>query len=214
MSIKDIFRRKNPPDPLQRAEVVNGTAAHFSPWSGDAYSSDIYRGAIDAIARNAGKLKAAHVVKGAEGVSASTDARLNRFLQVQPNPYMNAFDMVYKLVTWLFLYNNSFAYLHRDERGNLAGVYPVMGSNVEFLADTNGAIYCRFTFWNGKNAVLPYVDIVHLRRHFNDNDLLGAPNSAIMPTLELAHTERRADRRHKEQRPYSGDIEVYADTFP
>jgi len=33
------------------------------------------------------------------------------------------------------------------------------------------------------------VDIIHLRRNFNNNDLLGDPNTALSPALELAHTQ-------------------------
>lgn len=168
---------------------MSGNAAQFSAWNGDAYSSDIYRAAVDSIARNAGKLKGSHVIKTAGSVKANTDTKLDRLLQVQPNPYMNAYDMLYKLVTHYYLYNNAFAFLQRDDKGNLAGIYPIVAAGVDFLADNTGAIYCQFTFRNGKAAILPYSDIVHLRRHFNDNDLLGTPNDAIAPALELAHTQ-------------------------
>jgi HK97 family phage portal protein len=50
-------------------------------------------------------------------------------------------------------------------------------------------MYCRFRFRNGKIAILPYCEIIHLRRNFNDNELLGDPNTALLPALELAHTQ-------------------------
>lgn len=37
--------------------MVAGTLNKFSTWAGNAYENDIYRGAVDAIARNAAKLK-------------------------------------------------------------------------------------------------------------------------------------------------------------
>ena len=183
-----IFNRLAPAG-AGRAELLNGLAAQFSAWGGDAYGSDIYRAAVDAIARNAAKLRGGHVVKSEGGVTANGDSRLDRLLQTQPNPYMNAYDMLYKLVTHLFLHNNAFAYLQRDDRGGIAGIYPVMGSNAEFLADPSGAMYVRFLFRSGKSAVLPYADVIHLRRHFNDNDMFGSANGAISPALELAHTQ-------------------------
>ena len=99
--------------------------------------------------------------------------------------------MLYKLVTHYYLYNNAFAFLQKDERG-ITGIYPVGAVNVEFITDTAGVMYCRFYFRNGRSVILPYSDIIHLRRNFNDNDLLGDPNSALMPALELAHTRTRA----------------------
>ena len=37
--------------------------------------------------------------------------------------------------------------------------------------------------------MLPYADIIHLRRNFNSNDLLGDGNEALKPALQLAHTQ-------------------------
>lgn len=173
----------------ERADIMNGQAAVFTAWNGDAYSNDIYRGAVDAIARNAAKLKGGHVIRYADHNKIDRDCKLNRLLQVQPNPYMSAFDMLYKMITHYFLYNNAFAFLQKDERGQLTGIYPLRALHVDFLSDPTGALYCRFQFANGKEVTLPYVDIIHLRRNFNDNDLLGDPNIALMPALELAHTQ-------------------------
>ena len=36
---------------------------------------------------------------------------------------------------------------------------------------------------------MPYADIIHLRRNFNGNDVLGDPNDALSPALQLAHTQ-------------------------
>ena len=174
---------------IERAELMNGSTAQFTAWSGDAYANDTYRGAVDAIARNAAKLKGSHVINYGEHNKKYPDGRLNHLLQVQPNPYMNAFDMQYKLVTHYYLYNNAFAYLQKDERGNITGIYPVGAVNCEFMTDASGVMYCRFYFRSGKSVTLPYCEIIHLRRNFNDNDLLGDPNSALIPALELAHTQ-------------------------
>lgn len=168
---------------------MSGSSAVFTPWSGDAYANDIYRGAVDAIARNAAKLKGSHVIKYQDHTKVDGDCKLNRLLQVQPNPYMSAYDMLYKMVTHYYLYNNAFAFLQKDDRGQLMGIYPLKALNVDFLCDTSGQLYCRFLFANAKEVTLPYVDIIHLRRNFNDNDLLGDPNTALIPALELAHTQ-------------------------
>lgn len=168
---------------------MNSSAAIFTPYCGDAYANDIYRGAVDAIARNAGKLKGSHVISYADHNRVEGDCKLNRLLQVQPNPYMNAFDLIYKMVTHYYLYNNAFAYIQRDEKGNLIGVYPVTSNYMDFLNDATGTLYCKFYFASGREVILPYSDVIHLRRNFNNNDLLGDENSALMPALELAHTQ-------------------------
>jgi HK97 family phage portal protein len=183
-----LFRKKADTLKLERAEMLNGQVVQFSAWNGDAYSSDIFRSGVDAIARNAGKLRGGHVIQGRCEDEPNIDRALNRLLQVQPNPYMNAYDMIYKLVTHTFLYNNGFAYLQR-EGGRIVGIYPILGSSVDFMIDPLGVMYCRFLFRSGKSVILPYSDIIHLRRHFNDNDMFGDTNSAISPALELSHTQ-------------------------
>lgn len=184
-----IFHKTSPPaGGAERAEILGGGNS-FSAWSGDAYSNDVYRGAVDAIARNAAKLKGSHVISYRDNNHAEGDCKLNRLLQIEPNPYMSAFDMFYKLITHYFLYNNAFAFLQKDERGQLSGVFPLNPVHAEFLSDNGAALYCRFIFSGGRDVILPYSDILHIRRNFNGNDLLGDPNTALSPTLQLAHTQ-------------------------
>lgn len=170
-------------------ELVNEPVYGFSRYGGDAYSNDIFREAVDAIARNAGKLKGSHVVAYAGVRRQSDDGKLNRLLQTRPNRYMSAYDFLYKLVTRLFLYNNAFAYLDRDERGALRAIYPITAANVEILSDETGSLFCGFMLRDGRRVVLPYDDIIHLRRFFNDSEVLGEDNSAIASGIELAQTQ-------------------------
>ena len=182
-----LFKTKKEP-PTTQAAILTSGGAYFTPFSGDAYSNDIYRASVDAIARNAAKLRGTHVVKSDTGRTEG-DRHLNRLLQIRPNPYTSAFDMIYRLVTHYYLFNNSFAYLQKDDRGNLTGIYPLRPSSVEFLSDVNGALYARFRFDNGNQYVFPHSDVIHLRRNYNGNDLLGDPNTALLPALELAHAQ-------------------------
>ena len=186
MSILDrIFKKKV----VTASRLITEPTSGFSAYAGDAYSNDVFREAVDAIARNAGKLKGSHVVAYAGERHQSDDGKLNRLLQVRPNPVMSAYDFLYKLVTRLYLHNNSFAYLDRDERGNLRGIYPITATTVNVLSDPTGALFCGFMLRNGREVVLPYADIIHLRRFFNTGDVLADDNTAIVPALELAQTE-------------------------
>ncbi|PEQ65546.1 phage portal protein [Bacillus cereus] len=183
-----IFNRKKEPQRTERADVMSGGAAIFTPFSGNAYESDIYRAAVDSIARNAAKLKGTHVITSTDKRKTG-DYNLNRILQVRTNPYMTAYDLIYKLVTHYYLYNNAFAYLQKDDKGNLQGIYPLSSQGVEYLTDLTGEMYCRFLFANGKQVTLPYSEVFVVRRFFNSNDLLGDTNTAILPALNLAHTQ-------------------------
>lgn len=150
-----IFGKAKPPESsIARAEIIGGGNS-FAAWSGDAYSNDIYRSAVDAIARNAAKMKGSHIIKYRNHERVEGDCRINRILQIEPNPYMSAFDMLYKLITHYYLYNNAFAYMQRDERGQLAAVFPLNPVHAEFMSDAGGVLYVRFIFRAGKKRFCP-----------------------------------------------------------
>lgn len=187
MSILDrIFNRKRE---VVKSQLVDETVGSFVSYTGDAYANDVFREAVDAIARNAGKLKGSHVVRHADHDRVEGDYRLNRLLQVRPNPYMSAYDFLYKVVTHLYISNNSFAYLDRDERGLLRAIYPITATHVDVYSDPLNNLYCGFILRSGKRVVLPYSDLIHLRRFFNADDVLGSDNSAIESGLQLAETQ-------------------------
>ena len=186
MSIIDrIFNRQQTE---HKSQMIEETAS-FSIFTGDAYSNDVFREGVDAIARNAGRLKGSHIIKYKDHDRVDGDCQLNRLLQVRPNPFMSSYDFIYKLVTRLFLYNNAFAFIDRDDRGVIRGLYPITASHVDLLADQSGELFCQFTTRSGRQTILRYNDIIHLRRFFNDDEILGADNSAIVPGLELAQTQ-------------------------
>src|SRR5699024_4365085 len=177
------------PVETHRAEIMSGGST-FTPISGGAYSSDIYRAAIDAIARNSAKLKANHIIYSKYSNKRETgDQHLNRILNVRPNPYMTAYDLVYKLVTHYYLHNNAYAFLQKDDRGYLQAIYPLSPTNVEYVTDPSNEMYLQFLFANGEQVTFHMSEVMILRRFYNSNDLLGDSNTAIMPTLDFAHTQ-------------------------
>lgn len=191
MALLDRFFKRKPQAVAASAtpvELLSGNAA-FTQWGGNAYENDIYRAAVDAIARNAAKLKGCHIIQTGEVKKPATD-KVNRLLQVQPNRYMNAYDMLYKVVTHYYLYNNGFLLVQRDG-AEIQGFYPLNPTQVDFLTDAAGNLYARFQFRNGSQFIADYRDVIHLRRNFNSNDLLGDDNAALYPALELADTQNQ-----------------------
>ncbi|RUS47676.1 phage portal protein [Cohnella sp. AR92] len=182
-----IFGRRREQQ-MTSVDVMSGGPAIFTPFSGDAYESDIYRAAVDAIARNAAKLRGTHVVSS-EQRRKSGESSLNYLLQIRPNPYMTAYDLIYKLVTHYYLHSNAFAYLQKDERGYLVGIWPIRPQSMEYVVDGAGTLYCAFILAGGQKFTLPFSEVLTIRRFFNSNDLLGEANTAILPTLDLAHTQ-------------------------
>lgn len=182
-----LFKRPAPAR-LERAELTGFTPT-FTAWGGDAYANDIFRGGVDAIARNMAKLKGSHVITFADHSRAEGRCTINRMLQVEPNPYMSAYDMYYRLATHYYLHNNAFCVISRGQSGAPVALFPVRATQAEFYADPAGTLYVKLYFPNGSNYTFLYTDVIHLKRHFNSDDLLGDSNEALGPALELAHTE-------------------------
>lgn len=184
-----LFGKKEKPAETSAATLIKIPNGSISQWYGNSYANDIYRAGVDAIARNGAKLKGVHTITHSGQKKISTDKRLERLLQVSPNQYMTAYDLLYKLITQMYLTNNAFALLDRDDGGILRGIYPIGYSSVEMLMDTAGTLYAKFRIKNGRQVQFKYQDLIHIRRHFNNSDFLGEDNRAIDAALEVAHVQ-------------------------
>lgn len=165
--------------------VLSGYTAKFTPWGNQPYEAAAVREAVDAIARNVAKLKPMHIRRINDELHNVKD-QLNRKLQHRPNPNMSAYDFLYRIVTTLQVENNAFAYT-QWEGFELKAIWPINPGSVDFIQDKTGKVFCKFHFTAG-NIILPYEEVVHLRRHYYNNDLYGSTNGPINSTLSASHT--------------------------
>lgn len=190
-SLYDKVFGKNPKGQGSQREtlrMLNGFSPVFTAFSGEAYDSDVVRATVDAIARNAAKLKPKHI-RRQDGKIMPTDSKLEKVLQVQPNPYMNAYSFYYKVVTQLYMQNNAYIFVDWDPiTGNLRGLYPVTAPTILLQEDASG-IYAKFYFMGGQQITLPYSELIHIRRFFYQHDIFGeSSDTALTPTLDLIQT--------------------------
>ena len=171
---------------LSQLRMLSGYTPIFTPWQGKPYAADVVRAAVDAIARNAAKLRAKHI-RRVDGKIIPVGGQIERLLTVRPNPNMNAYDFLYRLITTLMIDNNAWAYPVWDGF-NLVAIWPINCTMAEFLEDDSKSIYVRFRFSGGDNVVLPYSEVIHLRRHYYNNDLIGEKNDPINSVLSAIHT--------------------------
>ncbi len=168
-------------------KMMSGYTPYFSDFNADAYESDVVRSVIDTIARHAGKFKPKHI-RYLNGKIEPSDSYLDELLSLYPNPYMDAYNFIYKVVTNLYLSNNAFVLVQYDETGKVNGFYPITSSNVELL-EANRQVFVKFMFYNGDILTVPYSEIIHLKRFFYKNDFYGESSlQAITPMLELINT--------------------------
>lgn len=149
----------------------------FSSFSGTGYNSAAFRAAVDAIGRHTAKLQAHCDDKGLETLLASA-----------PNAYMSGYDLLYKTAAAYFTHNNAFMLLQRSDGGRITAIYPITPQSVEFRPGSDGALYLECLFPDGRQVTFAYSDMIHLRRHFLTNDLLGDSNAPLYPLLDTAET--------------------------
>ncbi|MFR5844232.1 MAG: phage portal protein [Oscillospiraceae bacterium] len=155
----------------------------FTPFSGRAWDIATVRAAVDAWARNAAKIQPRHI-RRTGGRREDMSDYIDRILQTRPNPYMTAYAFYYKVASQFAVYNNAFI-LPVFDGGKLTAIYPINASRVD-LVEYMGQMYARLTFATGSVYTVPYEQIIHLRRHFLDNDIFGDDNRPLTPTLETA----------------------------
>lgn len=180
-----IFGKKELKKELSAYKVLNGYEAFFSSWGKHIYDSKVARTAIDRIAIHSAKLTPKHIQND---VNHPIKGEINYMLQNKPNPLMTTYDFIYKIVAQLYTYNNAFVYIAKNNQGYITGFYPILSYEDKLFQDKSENVYLRFKFINGKTYTLPYTDLVHLRRFYNEDDFWGSSNKVLHTDLETAHT--------------------------
>lgn len=166
---------------LQEWREINGFTAYFFPFGKDMYKSDIVRSCIRVISDLTSK-----AIPYCEN-----DPELERLLLYRPNQFMNGKDFLYKVRTQYELTNTAFIVIMRDPLGNIEGLYPMACNSYESLEDAEGNLYIRFKTTT-KDYVFSWDDIIVLRKDYNESDIGGDDNAALLPTLELINTSNQS----------------------
>ena len=168
-----MFGNNKPRQPTGQTTQLRfmDSSPSFSSFGKNSYNSDVVRSAVDAVARNAAKLTPIHQRENNDGtITVIDNDNLAYLLSTRPNPYMNKHDFLYKVITQLEIENNAYIYIQYDPNGNIVGFYPICYSNMEWL-QTGDEVEAKFNFNSGDYIIVPYDQLIHLRRFFYKNDI-------------------------------------------
>ena len=168
-----------------RLELLNNYNAEFTTLGNNTYDSKVARQCIDRIATHCAKLIPKHIQYS---ISNCIKGDINFLLQNMPNPIMTKFDFIYKVISMLYTDSNAFVYIAKNKEGMITGFYPVLASNYNLLQDSQNNIYLEFKFINGKEYILPYLELIHLRLFYNRHDIFGTNNKVLKTDIDTAHT--------------------------
>lgn len=165
--------------------LLNDFNANYMTISNNVYDNNIARECIDAIATHCAKLMPKHIQNQNSNV---IHGDINYLLSVKPNTIMTKYDFIYRIVSMLETYNNSFIFIARDNNKKITGFYPVLATNYCLYESKSGMPLLEFRFINGKKYILPYTDLIHLRKFYNRNDIYGEDNNALKGAIETVQT--------------------------
>jgi HK97 family phage portal protein len=187
---------------LQHAKMLNGSYPTFSQFGQNIYVSDIVQNCIDIIATECSKLQPKHIFTNAQGLQQVPKSTINRLFKFAPNELMTTSEFIEKNIWLLFMNYNNFIFptydTYKDSKGNeqkyFTKFYPLNPTQVDFLQDKAGNIYIKFYFSNGQQYTLAYSDVIHIRKKFSVNEIMGGglngqpDNAALLKVLEINDT--------------------------
>ncbi|MBP1992540.1 phage portal protein [Paenibacillus eucommiae] len=182
-----------------RAKMLNGYVPIFSQFGQDIYASDVVQNCIDVIATEISKLQPKHIRTDTGGMQATPKGSLNRLFKFAPNEIMTTRDFLEKVVWLLFLNYNVFIYPtyeitelpNGNQSRNYTGFYPLNPHQVDFVQNEAGVLHVKLYFRSGDNFTIPYSDIIHIRKKFSVNDIMGGglngqpDNAALLKVLQI-----------------------------
>lgn len=157
-------------------QTLNGYTPVFKSWNGAIYESLLVRAAIDALARHTSKLK--------PEISGSARPTLQTKLRKNPNPYQTWSQFLYQCRTICEVDTTLCIVPIFDQYGEIVGMYPVTPAGCE-VVESNGTIYLKYLFRNGKNAAVELSKCAILTRFQYNNDFFGGGNEPLNETMDL-----------------------------
>jgi len=186
-----IFNRKNKTGSIDALQIINNTNTFYTPFGTNISKSDVVKICIDRVASQCAKLKPRYIKIENDKTVSEKSGKLSFLLKHKPNEIMTPYDFIYKVVTTLLFNDNAFIYPRFDKyTGQLVGLYPLKPITVEMVIDQSDHYYIKFLFENGDSYTLPYENIIHLRKHYGQNDIFGGNGSsgdheAILKTISI-----------------------------
>lgn len=174
-----IFGNAPKPDEAALRDFFHTFTAYtpvFHSFTGGIYESERVRSAIDAGARHASKLGVR--------IDGTAKPKFRNNMKHAPNEFMTWSKFMYRAWTIREVLNNLFIVPIYDEFGEVSGIYPVVPSRCEFV-EYNGEPWIRYHFRNGLVGADELKNCAIVTKFQFDNDLLGATNRPLIPTMDL-----------------------------
>lgn len=178
-------KQKQAPITASYLQMLNGFNPTFTNYTGNLYESKVARQCIDRIATYCAKLIPKHI-KGS--INNEVNLTINQLLQNRPNPLMNTYDFIYKIISMLYTDSNAFVFIQKDKQGYITGFYPIIATQYELFQNESNEVYLQFDFINGQTYYIPYLQLIHLRLFYNKGDIFGTNSNVLKTDIQTSVT--------------------------
>ena len=183
-----IFKKPVAKEPDQVPNTAYQTLTAYSPMLSFGfdcpYEAELIRAAIDAHARNNGKLKV-------EFTGSAKPTTIN-LLKKRPNTFQTWYQCLYRLTTILYVENTAFIVpVYDDEYGRMTGIYPILPSFCT-LVEYKGEPWIKCTFPTGKTACEKLANVGIMVRYYYKDDFFGDGNGIQANTLDLIELQNKS----------------------
>lgn len=175
---KSIMKDRQQTQTYSQFQELGTYKSYFGSFGNDIYASDDVRSCIRALAEHTSKANARCKAKNIEYL-----------LNLRPNKFMNGHDFLEKLRNILEVKNTAFAFIDRDNKGNVIAVYPVPYSTFDAV-EYKERLFIQFYFAGmaANQLVVPWDDLVVLRKDYLNSDIAGESNLPLLGTLDVMGT--------------------------
>lgn len=184
---EDIFGSRKKTEKIQQVKTSYKTLTAYEPsftsWNGMLYESELIRAACDAKARHISKLKVE--------LTGTAQTKLQNKIKARPNKWQTWSQFLYRASTILDMQNTAIIVPVLGDMQVTTGFFPVLPSRCKLLETTDGVLWLEFQFSNGQTGAVEFDRCGILTKFQYDDDVFGADNLALSPTMDLIHLQEQ-----------------------
>ena len=186
-----LFKKKNKkiPDSKSISYLQVDNSSTYLKKNLDVYSNHTVRKVVNKIAELVASTPIRYYSTDTSGkVIDNKKSDIIWCLQHQATYALTSFKFLKQMVGRAILYNNSFAWIHRDSyTGELIELIPILAKQYSLITpkENPGYLYFKFTLKDGVVKILPIEEIIHFTGDFLENEYFGDDTAPAVEVVSI-----------------------------
>lgn len=181
MGLLDIFKKPKKEKPLSNSATVQFTKSISTPLIKDGVpdANKYVRRCVEIISNAIASTPLDYVYNNVAGETLTWKTGIASMLSLKPNSSMTAFSFWQKLISQGLITNDSFAWIVRDNLGNITEFIPITATSYRLVTvkEYPDISFIEFTLKkDGSKKYIAEEDLLHFRFQFSQNEYFGDDN--------------------------------------